>query len=47
MRAIVEMTQKEIATYMKVNVVTVCHWEKGMQEPCIEDIRKIAKFFTS
>jgi transcriptional regulator with XRE-family HTH domain len=40
-----KMTQKELATYMNVNVVTICHWEKGMQEPCMEDIRKLSKFF--
>jgi transcriptional regulator with XRE-family HTH domain len=39
------MTQKELATYMYVNTVTICHWEKGLQEPCLDDIRKLAKFF--
>lgn len=40
-----KMTQKELATYMHVNIVTICHWEKGLQEPCMDDIRRLAKFF--
>lgn len=40
-----KFTQKELAAYMNVNAVTICHWEKGIQEPCIEDIRKLARFF--
>jgi len=45
LRTAQKMTQKELAAYMNVNVVTICHWEKRAQEPCIEDIRKLAKFF--
>lgn len=40
-----KMTQKEIANMMNVNVVTICHWEKSQQEPCIEDIKKICRYF--
>lgn len=46
LRTAQKMTQKELATFMHVNVVTICHWEKAMQEPCIDDIRKLAKFFS-
>ncbi|NCA92181.1 XRE family transcriptional regulator [bacterium] len=40
-----QMTQKELAKIMNVNLVTICHWEKGKQEPCIEDIKKLCQFF--
>lgn len=40
-----KMTQKELANYMNVNMVTICHWEKGKQEPCIEDIKRLCRFF--
>lgn len=39
------MTQKELAEIVNVNVVTICHWEKNVQEPCIEDIVKLCKYF--
>jgi len=40
-----KMTQKELAAFMYVNAVTICHWEKGLQEPCLDDVRKLAQFF--
>ncbi len=41
-----KMTQKELASYMNVNTVTICHWEKSHQEPCIEDIKKLCRLFS-
>lgn len=39
------MTQNELANIMNVNAVTICHWEKGHQEPCLDDIKKLSKLF--
>ncbi len=39
------MTQTDLAKVMNVNVVTICHWEKGKQEPCIDDIKKLCRYF--
>ena len=39
------LTQKELAEKFHVSKTTICQWETFKQEPCIDDIIKIAKFF--
>ena len=39
------LTQSDVADVMNVNVVTVCHWEKSKQEPCLDDLKKLCDYF--
>lgn len=37
--------QKEVADYMKVSPNTIVAWEKGEQEPRVNDALKLCKFY--
>lgn len=39
------LTQTKLAERMNVNPVTVCHWERSKQEPCIEDLKRLCELF--
>jgi transcriptional regulator with XRE-family HTH domain len=39
------LTQTEVAAFVGVNSSTVSNWERGLQEPRIPQIRKLAEIF--
>jgi len=39
------LTQANVAEIFKVSKTTICQWETSKQEPSLEDVAKIAKFF--
>ena len=39
------LTQANIAEIFKVSKTTICQWETSKQEPSLEDVVIIAKFF--
>ena len=38
------LTQSQIGEFLSVSKMTVSAWETNKQEPCIEDLRKLARF---
>lgn len=44
-RKSLKMTQTNLAKQFKVSTITVCRWEHGQQEPSIETLKELAKFF--
>ena len=38
-------TQRDVASYMKVSMNTVVAWEKGEQEPRINDAIKLSEYY--
>lgn len=40
-----QLTQAQIAVIFKVSKTTICQWETSKQEPSLEDIVEIAKYF--
>ncbi len=45
LREVLLVTQKELADYLGVSVVTVNRWENGKYEPTMKEKRKLAKLF--
>lgn len=39
------LKQSELAPVFNVSKTTICQWETSKQEPSLEDIVKIAKYF--
>lgn len=39
------LTQAQIATVFKVSKTTICQWETCKQEPSLEDVTAVAKYF--
>lgn len=39
------LTQAQAAEIFTVSKTTICQWETSKQEPCLEDIVAIAKYF--
>lgn len=39
------LNQKDLAVIINVSQSTICHWEKGDQEPSIDCLNKLADFF--
>lgn len=40
-----KITQKKLAEIMRVSSVTISHWENQEQEPCLDDVIKLAYLF--
>ena len=40
-----ENTQQQLADIFNVSKTTICQWETHKQEPSLEDVVKIAKYF--
>ena len=40
-----KMTQAQLATILNVSKTTICQWETHKQEPCLEDVVKLAHLF--
>lgn len=39
------LTQQQLAESFNVSKMTISAWETNKQEPCIEDIKELAKIF--
>ena len=41
------MSQQQLAQYFNTSKVTISAWELNKQEPCIDDIKKLATIFST
>lgn len=41
------MSQQQLAQYFNTSKVTISAWELNKQEPCIEDIKKLASILST
>lgn len=39
------LRQVDLSLTMSVSKTTICQWETSKQEPCLEDLVKLARFF--
>ncbi|MBQ9103895.1 MAG: helix-turn-helix transcriptional regulator [Clostridia bacterium] len=39
------VSQVEIAKLLNMSKMAISHWEKGNSEPCIEQLKILAKYF--